>query len=401
MAELLQAVAVQPVQVVGQVERVADVGLRHQHAAVGRRRDPRPAQHAGHGAAAAVGGHALQQRAVQAVFHHREQVAAGQRGHGRHVQHRAHEPRAERFRLRQQRRGAGVDLLRQVGQELVPQHVHRAAGGFHGAGVQPRHDVAAVAFHQRLRRGHAVAAREELEEVGAVQVLLGQRQRAAVAVDLAQRQEAGGPLGTQPGLEHRPAQAATARGGVALVHHRQAFQAPAGLEQVGDEPGHAAEDGLQHARRAAHLVEVHGVRELVHQQQVEPGTVVEQLAVVGRGQEHAHQAVGQRRREAVGEVELAVDHDLGAAPRLPGQRLRHLRPDAFGCARDRLGLRALAGAVVHAEVRAVGRLPGLAGVGHGLGLRGGGGRHRQRRDGEPAQPARRHASSRARRSLRQ
>ena len=366
VGELLQPQALQPVDVVCEVERVADIGLGDEHAAGGVHADPGIAVDPDQRLRCARRRQPHQMRCVQPVVDDGQQRTVGQRGDRRHAEHRAEPPRAQRLGLAQQRCGARIDLLRQVGEELVPQHIHRLAGHLDRVAAQPRHDVAAVLLDIGRNLVGPVAAGEELEEVGAVEVFLGQRQRAAVGVDLGQLEEAARALGTQPGVEDRAVKATAAGGRVALVVDRQALGHPAGLEQVGDEPGHAAEDGLQHARHAAHLVEMHGVGELVHQQQVEPGAVVEQLAFVGRGQEHADQVEGQRRREAVRKVDLGIDDELGARTRLPVQGLRDSRIDALGRARHGFGLRALRGAVMDAEMRAVGGLPGHARVGQQL-----------------------------------
>ena len=386
----LQRLALQSVHVVSVVQRVADIGLAHKHTTIGRHVQPCAAVHAQHAFARAVSRHAHQVRAAEPVFNHRQPSAGGQSRDAADGEERAGDGRAHGLGLAQDGGGARVHLLRQVGQEFGPQRVHHLAGGTVRRAVQARHDVAAVLLDHSGDAAGAVAPREKLHEVSAVQVLLVQRQRAAVGVDLGQADETPRALSAQPGLEQRALQAATACSGLALVPHRQAFHHPPRLEQVGHEPGHAAENALQHPRCAAHLVQVHGVRELMHQQQVEPGLVAQQFAFVRRGHEDAHQAEGQRRGEAVGNVEFVVDDDLGAPAWLPLQRLRHARVNPLGSTRHGVGLRALRAAVVDAEVRAVGAEPVHARVGQGLGH---GGQSRAQQPGDEPTHDDRHIQS--------
>ena len=82
-------------------------------------------------------------------------------------------------------------------------------------------------------------------------------------------------------------------------------------------------------RRAARLVEVHDVEELVAQHELEPLAVLQQLALVGWRKKDAAEVEGQGRGEAVGEVRRIENDEMRLAARPPIEQRRDARVDAL------------------------------------------------------------------------
>jgi hypothetical protein len=126
-----------------------------------------------------------------------------------------------------------------------------------------------------------------------------------------------------------------------LLEGGQALDEPRRGGAVREEEGGAAQHPAQGARKAARLLDVHDVQELVAEQQAEPALVVAQLVrPVGGHRAQVDERVGQGRGEPVGVVHVVREHDvhvregrrvplqvaaedlLGEADGLAGQRLQ-------------------------------------------------------------------------------
>ena len=156
----------------------------------------------------------------------------------------------------------------------------------------------------------------------------------------------------------------------ALVVGGDAFDGPGRLPQIGEEQRIAPEDVAQHVRSAAHFVQMESMRQFVGKQHLQPDTVVQQFAVVGRREEDGALVERQRGGVTVGDVEFIEHDDLDPAARFPLQFPAQAGIDALGDVGHALGLRALGRGVIDAEMRAVGAMPIAVGIRSECGLCG-------------------------------
>src|SRR5256886_856347 len=131
---------------------------------------------------------------------------------------------------------------------------------------------------------------------------------------------------------------------------RQAFDDPARLQRVREEPRRAPDHPLQHPPHAAYPVQVEDVRQLVHRDQAEPAVEPLEPGVADRGrQQEIDPARGEHGRGPVGDIDIVAQHEIDHAARRPElSREQTIGPLRF--ARFLLGDRAVRGAEVDPEM---------------------------------------------------